>query len=122
TTLILNKGTVLTEHHISRIHQWGFDMINIKDEDAEKKQASLEDVEKTVVSDETAEKLKKIFFENLSSVGLEHRYGNALHRISDYHWLESMFIQHLSNVKVGQLLNRLRGWDPYTYTHSFDVF
>src|SRR5690625_3939872 len=56
TTLILNKGTVLTEHHISRIHQWGFDMINIKDEDAEKKQASLEDVEKTVVSDETAEK------------------------------------------------------------------
>jgi len=122
TTLILNKGTVLTEHHIERILQWGFRLVYIQEDDVEPVEETPDVMEEAVVSPESVAKLKRIFFENLTSVGLEHRYGNALHRISDYHWLESIFIKHLSHSKVSRLLNRLRGWDPYTYIHSFDVF
>lgn len=67
-------------------------------------------------------KLKRLFFDNLVSVGHEFRYGKSMNHLDDYEWLENHYMKVLSNPTTYRLIESVRSWDLYTYQHSLDVF
>ncbi|MFK4998937.1 HD-GYP domain-containing protein [Bacillus sp. N9] len=66
--------------------------------------------------------LKSEFFNNLVNIGHEYRYGDALHKPENYHWLEGLFIKIMSNKTIYKLMKELESWDYNTYQHSLDTF
>lgn len=121
-TLILKAGTPLTKNVISKLRQWGFTTIEVRDDLNSNDEEIIYSNNKNNESSNNISKLKKLFFENLTTIGHEHRYGRALHNANDYFWLENIFVNHMSNPTVYTLLEKLKKWDLYTYQHSFDVF
>ncbi|QKS72757.1 HD domain-containing protein [Paenalkalicoccus suaedae] len=77
-----------------------------------KKQPTLED----------AKVAKKAFFDMLTHVGEERRYGNSLHKMADFKWIEGLFVMHMEDPGIRQAVARMEATDPLTLRHTFDTF
>lgn len=113
--LALKKGKVLTKEWIDKLHRWGIEKVEIHQngETAEQKQEGKQLSE---------QELKRLFLENVIGLGNEYRFGFALNELRRYEWLENLFCSIMKEPKVKALMDKLKGWDTYTYQHSFDVF
>lgn len=66
--------------------------------------------------------LSQLYYELLTEIVNETRYGYALHSEKNIKWLEAIFVSSLSDRFVYEQLMRLKTWDVDSYYHSVDVF
>lgn len=113
-TLILRKKTVLNRSLIEKLKRWGIKEVFIN------KKISI--VDQNSPNTKQSADHKAVFYNNLSVVASEQRYGKLLNNQSDIQFMENLFYQILSDQKIVDLLDTLKKWDEYSYYHSFDVF
>ena len=67
-------------------------------------------------------KARDTFFNSLSFVGHEHRYGKMLNHDKDVQLLIQLFTDIHMNDHFIDTLYALKTWDHFAFVHSFDVF
>ncbi|WP_099158054.1 HD-GYP domain-containing protein [Virgibacillus ndiopensis] len=123
-TLMLKKGSILSKLFISKLRQWDITSVEINNENGNnpvsEKVINNNNIPLKFPPDKS--ELERDFLNNLSYVAYEYRYGIALHELTDYQWLENLFIKLMSDTTTCELMEKLGNWDFYSYKHSFDVF
>ncbi|MBO8155698.1 MAG: HD domain-containing protein [Bacillaceae bacterium] len=66
--------------------------------------------------------LKKWFFEMVSAIISENRYGFAVNRREDFLYIEKLFAEFAGRSWIKEKLLRLKNWDEYSFLHTIDVF
>ncbi|WP_053366398.1 HD domain-containing phosphohydrolase [Bacillus sp. FJAT-27245] len=62
------------------------------------------------------------FFNLLVTIGTDKRYGHLLFEIDDLNFAETMFLRIMRDKTVSSLFYKMKGYDTFTWQHSFDVF
>ncbi|WP_243356866.1 HD domain-containing phosphohydrolase [Bacillus litorisediminis] len=121
-TLLIKKGNKITPRVYELLKIRGLKEIIILEEE---KYSDLPDIGITLKESDFFERknsLKRDFFNGITYVASEKRYGKLLSDKNDYDFIENLFIEIGSNNTVYSLLQTLKSWDLYTYYHSIDVF
>lgn len=106
-SLILKADTYLTRESITKLKKWKINAVEIKSpaETEEFDLAASLNISPYLPTPPLSI-LKRVFFENLTQVGHEYRYGSVLYEANDYQWLESLFIKFMSNSTSALTLER----------------
>lgn len=116
-SLVLKKGTKLTNQHIKRLKSFGIETVQIFFTMTPKNDAHLKKEEEN-----EEEQAKKEFFHCLTKLNVEKRYGRAFNSNRAFRFTESLFVKLLQNQSTRSLLKQLKDHDYFTYLHSVDVF
>src|SRR5690625_3818589 len=123
---LVKKGTKLSKRMINLLRKRQIEKIRILMGDSDPEITSDQNYglhsESPVISKYNSNNVKDTFFQLLSFVGYEYRYGKLLHQEKDVQLLIELFTDlHLKHQFIDQLYE-LKNWDHYTFVHSFDVF
>ncbi|GAA0316357.1 hypothetical protein GCM10008967_03660 [Bacillus carboniphilus] len=122
-TLLVRKGNVLTAKVVNELKKRGIESIKIlnnMESETELPQQTFTLHEADLL--ERRKLLKRDFYQALTVVGSEKRYGKLLSDANDFAFVEELFIHVALNENVYSLLQTLKSWDKYSFYHSFDVF
>ncbi|MCA0172147.1 HD-GYP domain-containing protein [Bacillus sp. RAR_GA_16] len=130
--LLLKEGSQITKPKLDKLRRWGVTSIVVSKKTLPSFQKSVHSLSKKknkmtifygknqLIDHEV--KLRKLFYETLTELGHEYRYGHALQDQHTLKWLEERFLTTISNTEVFQLMMELKEYDTYSYHHSIDVF
>ncbi|SDM16406.1 HD-GYP domain-containing protein [Sediminibacillus halophilus] len=130
-TLIIKKGTKITERLINRLKKRGIKelKVSLSDTHTMTKRKPTNDslpfarkLTETSMEQKSEEELEKLFFHILGKIGYEYRYGKLLNKQETLLFLKQLFISIHKNYPITDTLAALYKWDSYAYIHSFDVF
>ncbi|QTN00234.1 HD domain-containing protein [Sediminibacillus dalangtanensis] len=130
-TLIIKKGTKMTERLINRLKKRGIKELKVSLSDPytmTKRKPTTDSLPTAGKPTETSkeqkseEELAKLFFHILGKIGYEYRYGKLLNRQETLLFLKQLFISIHKSYRITDTLAALYKWDAYAYIHSFDVF
>ncbi|WP_273851155.1 HD-GYP domain-containing protein [Guptibacillus spartinae] len=130
--LLLKEGSQITKPKLEKLKRWGVTSIGVTKKtfpplQAPSNSSSKKKNKKTIYFGKNQlmdheVKLRKLFFETLTELGHDYRYGHALQDTEKLQWLEESFLTTISNTEVFHLMMELNEYDSYSYHHSIDVF
>ncbi|MCA0971684.1 HD domain-containing protein [Halobacillus litoralis] len=121
-TLVLPKGTKISNQHINKFINWKIELISVTD--TSDPEPPPNQVEKNKQKEESQEErfLRKLFHQEIVKFVKETRYGELLKPTQTLKEAQNLFINVLKRPSVKRLLMNLFHHDEYTFTHSLDVF
>lgn len=121
---LVKKGTKLSKRMISLLKRRQIREIRILKNDSEQLPTQSHEInlKSPMISKYDQIKIKDTFFQSLSFVGYEHRYGKILNQDKEAQLLIQLFTNMHVKHHFMDVLYALKSWDHYTFKHSFDVF
>ena len=130
--LLINKGTKLSKRTIAQLKNRNIEEVKItvdmSQEQIDPMQQTPNEIsqlmegEVSVADTCKADPTRDTFFQALSFVGYEYRYGKILNNDEDIQFLIQLFKDMHHDYELMDTLYALKEWNHYDFIHSFDVF